>query len=105
MRLTNRDGSPIDPVPFFVIALLSGLVLVSWGPLYLKEHGVGEGVAVGVSVALSIVAAGVSYHRYVWAVDPQVREEVPAVTRYRRLLYGIAIAVVTLLALIGLLHV
>jgi hypothetical protein len=105
MRLSNRDGSPVDPVPFVVVALLSGLILVSWGPLYLKEHGVSEGFAVGVSVALSVVAVGVSYHRYVWTADPQVRQEVPAVERYRRLVYGIAIGVVVLLALVGLLHV
>lgn len=105
MRLSNRDGSPIDPVPFVVVALLSGLILVSWGPLYLKEHGVAEGAAVGVSVALSVVAAGVSYHRYVWAANPRVREEIPAAERYRRLLYGIAISVVVLLALVGLLYV
>lgn len=105
MRLRNRDGTPIDPVPFFVVALLGVMVAIAWGPLYLKAHGVDEPVAVAASVALAALTVGASFYHYVWTVNPDVRSEVPAATRYRRLLYAIAIGVLVVLALVALLHV
>lgn len=105
MRLRNRDGTPIDPVPFIVVSLLAALILVSWGPLYLVEHGLGLRTAIAVSVGLALVTVGIAYHRYVWTMNPTVREEVPAVTRYRRLVYGVVIGVIVVLALVGLLHI
>lgn len=105
MRLRNRDGTPIDPVPFFVVALLGVLVAISWGPLYLKSHGIGEPAAVATSIGLAAVTVGTSYHRYVWTADPTVREVVPAAVRFRKLVYAIVIGVVVVLVLVGLLHV
>jgi len=34
MRLRNRHGSHVDPVPFVVVAGLTFMILLSFGPLY-----------------------------------------------------------------------
>lgn len=105
MQLRNSDGTPIDPVPFLVVALLGVMIAISWGPLYLKSHGVGEPAAVTASVGLAAATVGGSYYRYVWTINPEVRRTVPAAVRFRKLVYGIVIGVVVVLALVGLLHV
>lgn len=105
MRLRNSDGTPIDPVPFLVVALLGVMIALAWGPLYLQSHGVGLPSAVTASVGLAAATVGTSYHRYVWTADPTIRETVPAAVRFRKLLYGILIGVIVVLALVGLLHV
>lgn len=105
MDLTNREGTPIDPVPFLVVALLAAMLLVGWGPLYLRAHGFGLTVSVAVSVVLTVLAWLVLYYRFVWTANPLIRQEVPAATRYLRLLYGIAAGVIILLGLTALLYV
>jgi len=105
MRLRNSNGSPVDPVPFLVAALLATMILIGWGPLYLMAHGIGQPLALGTSATLSVGVCGLLYYRFVWSYNPAIREEVPAATRYLRLLYGIAIGVLVLLALIALLYV
>ena len=105
MPLTNRDGTPIDPVPFLVVALLAAMVLIAWGPLYLLAHGLALVPSVAISVSIAIAACLVLYYRFVWTANPLIREEVPAATRYLRFLYGIAAGVVLLLGLTALLYV
>lgn len=105
MDLRNREGTPIDPIPFLVVALLGVTVFMAWGPLYLKEHGVAEPAAVGCSGALAAGTVGVAYYQYVWNANPAIREEVPAGVRFRKLLYAILIGVVVLLALVMLVYV
>lgn len=105
VRIRNRNGTPIDPVPFFVVALLGVMVAIAWGPLYLKAHGVDELVAVAASMGLAVVAICASFYHYVWSANPDVRTEVPAAVRYRKLLYAIVIGVIVVLALVALLHV
>jgi len=105
MKLRNRDGTPVDPVPCIVVTLLAAMVLIAWGPLYLMAHGLGQPLAVSVSAGLTLFCAGVAYYRFIWTRNPTIREEVPAATRYLRLLYGIGIGVVLLLALTALLYI
>ena len=104
MRLRNSDGTPVDPVPFLVVALLGVMIAISLGPLYLKSHGVGEPTAVTASIGLAAATVGSSYYRYVWTANPVARRTVPAAVRFRKLVYGMVIAVVVVLALVGLLH-
>lgn len=104
MRLRNSDGSPVDPVPFLVVALLAAMLLIGWGPLYLMAHGIGQPLALGTSATLTVGTCGVLYYRFIWNYNPAIREEVPAATRYLRLLYGIVIGVLLLLALTALLY-
>lgn len=104
MDLRNRDGTPIDPIPFLVVALMGATVAVTWGPLYLVELGLSQPVAVGCSCAVAAGTVGLAYYRYVWLANPMVREEVPAGVRFRRLLYAILIGGIVLLALLVLVH-
>lgn len=104
MRLRNREGVPVDPVPFLVVALLAGTVLIAFGPLYLLEFGLSIEIAVVLSVVAALGAAALSYHRFVWTANPLTREEVPAATRYLHLLYAIAALVLVVLALRALLE-
>ncbi|GAB3691066.1 hypothetical protein GCM10028857_28060 [Salinarchaeum chitinilyticum] len=105
MELRNSDGSPIDPVPFLVVALLGICVAMAWGPLYLVSHGVGEPLAIAISGVVALGTVGVAFHRYVWTENPDRREEVPVGDRFRTLLYAILAGVLVLLALIALLYV
>jgi|AntRauTorcE11898_2_1112593.scaffolds.fasta_scaffold35941_1 hypothetical protein len=105
MQLRNSDGTPIDPVPFFVVALLGVCVAMAWGPLYLKSHGVGEALAIASSGLLAAGTVGIAFHRYVWTANPNRREEVPVGARFRTLMYAMLAGVLLLLALIALLYV
>ncbi len=104
MRLRNREGDPVDPVPFLVVALLAGTAFFSFGPLYLMEFGLSLELSVALSSMLAVLAAVLCYHQFVWTSNPLAREEVPAATRYLRLLYAIAALVIVVLALRGLLE-
>lgn len=103
MRVRNSEGVPVDPVPFLVVALLSGTALVTFATPYLMAFGVNVGRALVVSLTLSVGAAALAYHRFIWTMDPLAREEVPAATRFLRLLYGIVVLVLLVLGLRGLL--
>ena len=99
MALQNYRGTPVDPVPFLVVAAMAFVVSFSFGPLY--------GVAVGLSLAGAIygsaavfaaVTAG-AYYRLVWTARPALRAEVPADVRLVNLFYaaiGLALVLVLL---------
>ena len=104
MRLRNSDGTPIDPTPFLVAALLALLIIVSFGPLYLMAHGVAQTTAILASLGITGVTCSVIYYRFVWTYNPKIREEVPVSTRYLRLLYGVLAGVLVMLFLTALLY-
>jgi len=93
MTVCNREGSPVDPVPFLVVTALSAMVLVSFGPIYLSAFGLPLSIGLAVSGAVTLVVAIGSYHQLVWTHDPARMAAVPAADRFRRLLYAIAILV------------
>lgn len=99
MDLSNRNGTPVDPVPFVVVSLLAVTAAITWGPVYLLGLGADRTVAVSVSAALAVVSVPVSYYRLVWTANPTVREEVPAQVRFRKLFWAIVVGVVVVLAL------
>jgi len=99
MKLRNRDGTPVDPVPFAASSLLGFLPCLSYGPGYLLAFGVPLRAAVLASTAVAVVLTAASFHRYVWTVEPAIRGEVPAGLRLKRLLYG---PVILGLVLVGL---
>lgn len=101
MRLTNKHGTPVDPVPFVVVVLLAALVSYSYGPIYLMELGLGLGDALLACGAVVTASVGVAHHRLVWTARPDLREEIPPGLRLRRLFYVmlIGVAVLALLAL------
>ncbi len=99
MQLRNSRGTPVDPVPFLVVAATAFTVSYSYGPLYLMALGMELApalLACGVVVAGSTAAA---YHRYVWRARPDLRGEVPAGVRLRRFFYGVLVGVALLAAL------
>ncbi|WP_424001825.1 hypothetical protein ACOZ4I_00170 [Haloarcula salina] len=101
MNVTNRHGTPVDPVPFLVVALSGILLSYVFLPSYLVYLGAPLTAALA---ATTVVAAGTvagAFHRYCWTVRPAVRGEVPAALRFQRLVYGTAVigALLVLLAL------
>lgn len=101
MRLQNKHGTPVDPVPFVVVVLLAALVSYSYGPIYLMELGLDLGDALLACGAVVTASVGVAHHRLVWTARPDHREEIPPGLRLRRLFYAmlIGVAVLALLAL------
>lgn len=90
MDVRNRDGDPVDPVPFLVSAGMGVLLLFSLGPLYGLAYGLPVWAGLAVATACTVAVSAFAYHRLVWTAPP------PWVTispehRFRRLVYiGIA---------------
>jgi hypothetical protein len=99
VKLRNRDGSPVDPVPFLVVALLGVLLCLSYGPGYLLAWGVPLWMAVAASAAVGLALAAGSYYWYVWRARPELQVPVPADFRMKRLAYGALILAVVLVGL------
>jgi len=99
MRPGNRTGTPVDPVPFIVVAGLSFLLCYSYGPLYLMELGAELSGALGYSTMTFLALVGLAYYRFVWTARPDLRGEVPAHFRIHRLVLG-GVAVVGVLVLL-----
>lgn len=99
MELRNRDGTPVDPVPFLVTTAAAFLVTYSFAPLYVLELGFREPAAVALTTVAFLALAAGSYHQLVWTVDPVAHEEVPASRRLLRLVYGVVAVALLMLAL------
>ncbi len=99
MQFQNRHGTPVDPVPFFVVTAMAFLLIFSFGPGYL--------MAVGLDLVGAIVISGSSFtyvmlgawHEMVWTSRPDLREEVPGTVRMQRLIYAAMILGLLLTAL------
>jgi len=98
LRVHNRYGSRIDPVPFLVSVGLGFMLTMSFGPMY----GLSYGLALSTSLALSAVAfcgLVVAYAQLVRSAPPVDAGPLPPGPRFERLLYvGLGIGV----ALVGL---
>lgn len=99
MRLRNRHGTSVDPVPFIVVVGLSFMVLLSFGPLYCQALGLSLETAIAASTALFAVAAVTAFYRQVWTVRPQLHDEVATAVRAERLFYLIPILAALIVAL------
>lgn len=102
MRLGNRDGTPVDAVPFLVAASLAFALTFAFGPAYGLTLGLSLPVAVAASGVVFVVAAVGAYHRLVWTANPVIRQEVPADVRLLELFYVVA-AVFLLLSFLSIL--
>lgn len=101
MKLTNRHGTPVDPVPFLVVSSLAFLVSFSYGPIYLLALGFSLPIAVAISTVLFVCATAAAYHQMVLTTRPELRGEIPPERRLRRLVYAAAV-LLALLALLSL---
>ncbi|WP_132059251.1 hypothetical protein [Halorussus amylolyticus] len=99
MRPENSLGESVDPVPFLVVASGGFLGCYSFGPPYLLEFGVALSSALAVTTAAFVLTTAVAYHRFVWTARPDLRCEIPADVRLRRLMLG-GLAVVGVFALL-----
>ncbi|MFC7044020.1 hypothetical protein ACFQH6_20060 [Halobacteriaceae archaeon GCM10025711] len=99
MKLTNRYGTPVDPVPFLVVSALGFTISYSYGPLYFAAFGfaIAEGVVISTAVFLAVTAA--AFYRYVWTHRPEFAAEIPAHLRFRRLVYGAVIGMLLVVLL------
>ncbi|WP_236035360.1 hypothetical protein [Haloarcula rubra] len=95
----NRDGTPVDPVPFLVVSGLGFAVSFSFGPIYVMALGASLPMALSVAALVTGLTAAVAYHRYVWTERPSLRGEIPAEARFRRLLYGVVAGFLAVAAL------
>ena len=86
MRIRNRDGDPVDPVPFIVSLGLAVMLLFSAGPLYGLAYGLSIRVSLGISAVGAVAVAAFAFHRLVWAATPSW-VQVSAEFRFQRLLY------------------
>ncbi|WP_416838112.1 hypothetical protein [Haloferax sp. DFSO52] len=88
MQLRNRHGKGVDPVPFFVVASLAFMFVISFGPLYGTLFGASIGMGIVGSLVVSVGCWGLAYYRFVWTVDPELRGEIPVSERFKNLGYA-----------------
>ncbi|MFC4359760.1 hypothetical protein ACFO0N_17585 [Halobium salinum] len=101
MALRNREGTPVDPVPFLVATTLAFLVSFSYGPVYFLTFGLGLAesiVLTGFAFAGCVYGA---YRRFVWNALPELRAELDPGLRIRRMVYA-AVALCLLLLLLSI---
>jgi len=98
MEVRNRDGEPVDAVPFLVSAGILGMLTLSVGPLYGLAYGVPIAGSVLVSAGATAVVCAVAFHRLIW-IAPPAWVTVPPEVRFQRLCY---LGVVFGLVLLGL---
>lgn len=99
MRLRNRDGVAVDPVPPLVVGAAAFLLSFSLVPGYLLSFGVSLPVALVTSGVVFVGLAAVTSHQMVWRARPDLQGEVPAADRLRRLLYGVLLVALLLFVL------
>ena len=89
MELRNRQGTPVDPVPFLVVAGLSFMLLLSFGPLYGQALGTSLEVAIAGSFGLFLAVVALAYYWQVWTARPRAVhvQGVPVGIRAERLFY------------------
>ena len=99
MGVPNREGVAVDPVPFIVIAGLTVLLVLSFGPLYGQALAMRLSSALAGSVGLSVIGIAITYHRQIWTVRPEIESELPAGLRAERLFHLMVVLTVVIVAL------
>jgi len=102
--LRNREGRPVDPVPFVVVSGFAFLGCYSFFPVYLASFGVAAPAALAATTLVFAALTAGSYYRLVWTARPDIRREVPPELRIQHILYG-ALAVTGVLLLLTLVMV
>jgi phosphate/sulfate permease len=95
VKLRNRYGDPVDPVPAAVVAGMGTLVAWSFFPVYVTALGYSPTLGVVVAALLTLAVVAGAFYRFVWTVRPESSEAESPDGRLRRMFYaGIALAVV-----------
>ena len=94
-RPRNRDGRPVDPVPFVVVAGLGAMLTLSAGPLYGLAYGLSLRTGVAASAVVTVALIAGAYHQFVRLATPVSVDSAP--TDATRLYYmGLALGSVIL---------
>lgn len=101
MRPRNKDGTPVDPVPFLVAAALAFAVCYSFGPMYFVAFGVELPAAIVLSTGVFLAGTVLAYRSLVVHARPETRGEIPPYGRLKRILAVtfLVVAALTLAAL------
>ncbi|MEF8778781.1 MAG: hypothetical protein V5A36_07705 [Natronomonas sp.] len=86
MWFSNRHGTPVDPVPFFVVSGLACMLALSFGPLYGQAFGLSLPMSLLISAVVSVTVTIASFYWQVWDTYPL--EATPVEIRFERLFYG-----------------
>lgn len=86
MRLPNRHGTPIDPVPAIVVSGLGCMLALSFGPLYGQAFGLSLSVSLLISAVISAAVTVAAFYWQVW--DARPLGETSVGMRAERLFYG-----------------
>lgn len=86
MSIQNREGVPVDPVPFGVSAMLIFMLVFSIGPIYAQAYGISLSGGIMISTVVFVVSSGMAYYRLVWTATPNT-PRVAVDVRVERLLY------------------
>ncbi len=86
MEVRNRNGEPVDVVPFLVSTGILGMLTLSVGPLYGLAYGVPVAQGVAVSAGATAAVCAVAFHRLVWIAPPEW-VTIPPEVRFQRLFY------------------
>ncbi len=88
LRVHNKRGERVDPVPFLVSVGLGFMLALSFGPVY----GLSYGLSLTTSLALSALAfagvVAVAYAQLVRSAPPVDAGPLPPGPRFERLLYA-----------------
>lgn len=99
MQLRTKEGVPVDPVPFIIVALIGITVCFTFGPPYFAALGFSLEAGFGISTGLALLVSIAAYHRYVRTATPEQDSQLSLRFRLQRLYYAVFIGLV----LIGLL--
>lgn len=88
VRVHNKHGDRIDPVPFVVSVALAFMLAMSFGPVYGLSYGFSLVTAVGLSLLGFAGFVAVAYDQLVRSAPPRDAGPLPPGPRVERLLYA-----------------
>ncbi|WP_144927482.1 hypothetical protein [Halorubrum salsamenti] len=99
MRVHNRRGDRVDPVPFLVTGGIAFAFALSFGPIYGLSYGLTLATSLALSTLAFAVATAIAYQQLVRCAPPRDAGPLPPGPRVERLLYagiGLGVLIVAL---------
>ncbi len=91
MEARNRDGEPVDAVPFLVSTGILGMLTLSLGPLYGLAYGLSLSAALALSALGFVGVTIVAYRQLIRSAPPVGAGALPALLYPRFLLYRLVL--------------
>ncbi|MUW15609.1 hypothetical protein GJ633_13960 [Halorubrum sp. CBA1125] len=89
MRVHNRHGDRIDPVPFAVTVGLAFMLTLSFGPIYGLSYGLSLTASLALSTLAFACATALAHHQLVRSAPAVDAGPLPPGPRVERLLYAV----------------